>query len=278
MARCGCSSTRTRLRGGARSALGRGLIPLHARRVGGELGKYAPLPPESHPPVWRARRVDVPRAWWNTRGPVQPASFALRLEAVVRGFDTPAGRLTALKGVSLEVEGGEFVAIVGKSGSGKSVLMRLLGGLDPATSGEVEVNGAHLHPLERRGVDPMATQVRRHPAPGSPAVRIAQRARQRPTANGYSWRHSSARALVILSPYVTQRHPALWPDPDRFDPLRHAPENAVGRQRMAFFPFRPVITRASAPPSRCSKCGCAWPTWRAASGSRACPVRRWSRR
>ena len=42
---------------------------------------------------------------------------------------------------------------------------------------------------------------------------------------------------MILSPYVTQRHPALWPDPDRFDPLRHAPENAVGRQRMAFFPF-----------------------------------------
>ena len=49
--------------------------------------------------------------------------------------------------MSLEVEGGEFVAIVGKSGSGKSVLMRLLGGLDPVTSGEVEVNGAHLHTL-----------------------------------------------------------------------------------------------------------------------------------
>jgi putative ABC transport system ATP-binding protein len=89
--------------------------------------------------------VDVSRAWWNTRGPVQPASFAVRLEAVVRGFDTPAGRLTALKGVSLQVERGEFVAFVGKSGSGKSVLMRILGGLDRATSGEVEVDGARLH-------------------------------------------------------------------------------------------------------------------------------------
>jgi putative ABC transport system ATP-binding protein len=78
---------------------------------------------------------------------VPSTSLALRLEAVVRGFDTPAGRLTALKGVSFQVERGEFVAIVGKSGSGKSVLMQVLGGLDRATSGAVEVGGAQLHTL-----------------------------------------------------------------------------------------------------------------------------------
>jgi putative ABC transport system ATP-binding protein len=55
--------------------------------------------------------------------------------------------LTALKGVSLETTAGEFVALVGKSGSGKSVLMRLLGGLDRPTSGRVEVNGVDLNGL-----------------------------------------------------------------------------------------------------------------------------------
>lgn len=65
----------------------------------------------------------------------------------MRGFDTPAGRLTALKGVSLQTTSGEFVALVGKSGSGKSVLMRLLAGLDRPTSGRVDVHGVSLNAL-----------------------------------------------------------------------------------------------------------------------------------
>jgi cytochrome P450 len=44
-------------------------------------------------------------------------------------------------------------------------------------------------------------------------------------------------ALVLLSPYVTHRHPAVWPDPDAFDPLRFTPERSEGRHRMAFWPF-----------------------------------------
>lgn len=44
-------------------------------------------------------------------------------------------------------------------------------------------------------------------------------------------------ATVIISPYVVHRNPALWPDPERFDPARFLPENAAGRPRSAYLPF-----------------------------------------
>lgn len=43
--------------------------------------------------------------------------------------------------------------------------------------------------------------------------------------------------IVVLSPYVTHRHPEFWPDPERFDPSRHAAGASSARPRLAYFPF-----------------------------------------
>jgi putative ABC transport system ATP-binding protein len=77
-----------------------------------------------------------------------PAPAAVELRAVMRGYSTPAGYVTALKGINLRLQPGELVAIVGKSGCGKSVLLNLLSGLDRPTSGQVTVNQVALDSLD----------------------------------------------------------------------------------------------------------------------------------
>jgi len=68
----------------------------------------------------------------------------LRAEGVTRVFKTPAGDVTAVNGVDLEVGSGELVVIRGRSGSGKTTLLTMLGGLDRPTSGRVELDGRDL--------------------------------------------------------------------------------------------------------------------------------------
>ena len=68
----------------------------------------------------------------------------VRLENVEKVFKTRAGPFTALRGVDLQIQGGEFVAIVGPSGSGKSTLINMMTGIDRPTSGEVHVAGERL--------------------------------------------------------------------------------------------------------------------------------------
>ena len=56
----------------------------------------------------------------------------------------------ALNNINLEINEGEFVAIVGTSGSGKSTLLHLLGGVDKPSSGEVILNGTNMYSLKER--------------------------------------------------------------------------------------------------------------------------------
>jgi putative ABC transport system ATP-binding protein len=73
--------------------------------------------------------------------------FLIRLDGVVKEYPSPSGSFTALKGVSLDVFPGEFLAIVGKSGAGKTTLVNMITGVDHLTSGDVLVGGTRVHHL-----------------------------------------------------------------------------------------------------------------------------------
>jgi ABC-type lipoprotein export system ATPase subunit len=72
----------------------------------------------------------------------------IELHDVVKTYRSAAGEFTALKGIALEVDRGEFVAVIGKSGSGKSTLVNMITGIDRPTSGEILVGDTAIQTLK----------------------------------------------------------------------------------------------------------------------------------
>jgi putative ABC transport system ATP-binding protein len=68
----------------------------------------------------------------------------IRLQKISRRYQMGTETVHALREISLEIQRGEYVAIMGPSGSGKSTLMNLLGCLDTPTGGEYELNGSRV--------------------------------------------------------------------------------------------------------------------------------------
>jgi sulfonate transport system ATP-binding protein len=89
-----------------------------------------------------AEREKPAGAFWTAEK--QGAGLRLFFRDVSRAF----GSIEVLKGFTLDIPSGQFVAIVGRSGGGKTTLLRLAAGLDRPTAGEVLVGGAAVHGLQ----------------------------------------------------------------------------------------------------------------------------------
>ena len=72
----------------------------------------------------------------------------IRLHKISRRYQMGAETIHALREVTLEIQRGEYVAIMGPSGSGKSTLMNLIGCLDTPTAGEYELNGIQVSQMD----------------------------------------------------------------------------------------------------------------------------------
>jgi putative ABC transport system ATP-binding protein len=104
-------------------------------------------------PAGRPSRT--PRSWGGLTpaeppdGPPDPAGPAglLRTSNLVKVHRADGLEVQAIRGVNLEIAAGEFVAVMGPSGSGKSTLLHVLGGLEPATGGEIWLQGERVDRL-----------------------------------------------------------------------------------------------------------------------------------
>src|SRR5579862_6411435 len=72
----------------------------------------------------------------------------IRLQKISRRYQMGAETVHALREVSLDIQRGEYVAIMGPSGSGKSTLMNLIGCLDTPTAGQYELNGIQVSEMD----------------------------------------------------------------------------------------------------------------------------------
>ncbi len=72
----------------------------------------------------------------------------IRLQKISRRYQMGSETIHALREISVDVQRGEYVAIMGPSGSGKSTLMNLIGCLDSPSSGEYELNGVRVSQMD----------------------------------------------------------------------------------------------------------------------------------
>ena len=84
--------------------------------------------------------------------PVSPGEPLLSVRDLTKTYDVGELQVHALRGVTLDVMGGEFVTLTGASGSGKSTFMHLLGCLDRPTSGQYFLNGQDMSVLPKRAL------------------------------------------------------------------------------------------------------------------------------
>jgi putative ABC transport system ATP-binding protein len=86
-------------------------------------------------------------------GATSDPALVARLRGVTRTYPRAGSPVEALRGVDLDVHAGELVVLIGPSGCGKTTLLHILGGLDRADGGEVQVAGCDLRTASQAALD-----------------------------------------------------------------------------------------------------------------------------
>src|SRR5215213_8579645 len=71
-------------------------------------------------------------------------STLVRIQNLTKTYQRGPEKVEVLHGINLDIQKGDFVALMGPSGSGKTTLLNLIGGLDTPTGGEIEVEGQRI--------------------------------------------------------------------------------------------------------------------------------------
>jgi len=157
-------------------------------------------------------------------------------ENLTRIYGSGAAQVTALDHVSLQVETGEFVAVMGPSGCGKSTLLHLVGGLDRPTEGTVKIDGQDLSKL---GDDELTDLRRQH------IGFIFQFFNLIPTLDALD---NTALPLVLggTKPAEAQSRATEWLEKlEVADRSTHRPEELSGGERQRIAIARALVTEPS---------------------------------
>jgi len=74
----------------------------------------------------------------------------IAINNLVKTYKTPAGALNVLRGIDLEIQQGEFIALLGPSGSGKTTFLNMITGIDKPSGGDVSVDGLNISRASER--------------------------------------------------------------------------------------------------------------------------------
>lgn len=152
--------------------------------------------------------VDVDGKFVPTPTPGDAA--IIKLTQVVKDYPTPEGAFRALSDINLEIHPGEFVAVIGKSGAGKTTLVNMITGVDQVTSGEVQVGGANLGNMDEnqlaqwRGMNLGIIYQSFHLLPGLSIVDNVMLPMD--FCGNYHRKHSRVRAMELLRQVELQDH------------------------------------------------------------------------